>query len=654
PPLPSSQPRSFAWADAAAPRSPEPPRWAAEVVRAARNRTSPPPSPSLPGLAAVRAQDRTPPVSPGAGNAGVLGSASPGTRRSPTPSGLGRGFRPVSVRALQGMASQRLSAAAGAPAAPSAAPPGFFLGWRSAGTQIWSRLRMAGLDVERLYGLDRRQVLLKIHLPRARLEAVAEKLRIRIRRHDGTVARFRIEHRNSFIGGGVHGDLFRVAESQRIIDHIVRTKIKDGGAELDERTTLGRSIVKRMPLHNATRLAELYGLWVVYWQPKPPPAATAARTAYGAHSGPLGHSNHIPGTYSGGAGGRGNAGGGTGGGNGGGGGNGRGGIMGLAVTGRAMVAGCLSQPLELVAEYFGEAVAFYFAWMAFYTRWLLLPSVVGVVFFGLQMHSGNLDHPAGPLYSLFIMGWASAFLVSWRQRCSELSYRWGVLDFEAEEQLRPQFVGRKRRDDITGEFVPYYPRWRRWLVYCFTGPAVVCFVLGVLLLMLLVFTTRDRALGTAAVNVDASVGVGGAGTATAAGGSDYASWGFWLVLLVLPSLYGIAIPILYQGCKRIGLWLTRLENYETESKYRNALILKVFSFRFVTVFASMYYYAFISQAGGANWKMLRLLASLLSFMTVGQWWYMAWMTYVPALLHRLSLQKLRRSVADERRRLENG
>ena len=49
---------------------------------------------------------------------------------------------------------------------------------------------------------------------------------------------------------------------------------------------------------------------------------------------------------------------------------------------------------------------------------------------------------------------------------------------------------------------------------------------------------------------------------------------------------------------------------------------KVFSFRFVTVFASLYHYAFISREGSSNYKLLRLAASLCSFMTIGQWWYM--------------------------------
>ena len=36
-----------------------------------------------------------------------------------------------------------------------------------------------------------------------------------------------------------------------------------------------------------------------------------------------------------------------------------------------------SQPLDGIASYYGEDVAFYFAWLAFYTKWLVPLSVLG-------------------------------------------------------------------------------------------------------------------------------------------------------------------------------------------------------------------------------------------------------------------------------------
>ncbi|CAM9391551.1 unnamed protein product [Discosporangium mesarthrocarpum] len=288
-----------------------------------------------------------------------------------------------------------------------------------------------------------------------------------------------------------------------------------------------------------------------------------------------------------------------------------------------VASGSMGQPLEMVAEYFGEAIAFYFAWMGFYTQGLIVPSIAGLVVFGFQCRAKSLDHPLLPIYSLFIIIWSSLLLLRWRQHCSELAYRWGVLNFEAEEKMRAQFNGKKRINELTGEVEIYYPTWKRWSTYGFTMPVIFGFTAAVLTLMLLVFVVRDDARSKESTIRDAS---------------------WWVTLLIYPCLYGIMLPILYQGCKKLGIFLNDLENHKTENQYRNALIIKVFTFRFLTVFASLYFYAFFSHSGDNNWKLLRLAFSLFSFMTIGQWWYMVWITYIPMRVQEWRLGKLRAKV----------
>jgi len=60
-------------------------------------------------------------------------------------------------------------------------------------------------------------------------------------------ATFLAPHENGEAGSG--SPVFRSTERQQIIDYLVRSKIKDGGAELDEDTALGKHIVSRFPLH---------------------------------------------------------------------------------------------------------------------------------------------------------------------------------------------------------------------------------------------------------------------------------------------------------------------------------------------------------------------------------------------------------------------
>lgn len=63
-------------------------------------------------------------------------------------------------------------------------PPDFYLG-ETPGTQIWGRLRLAGLETERMFDLETRNVMIKIKCPRDRLMDVAEVLELELRTKDG-------------------------------------------------------------------------------------------------------------------------------------------------------------------------------------------------------------------------------------------------------------------------------------------------------------------------------------------------------------------------------------------------------------------------------------------------------------------------------------
>ncbi len=68
----------------------------------------------------------------------------------------------------------------------STAPPSdYFLGFTSPGTQIWGRLRQAGLETQRLYSLDTRKVMIKVRCPVDRLQDVAEALKLKLKTKDG-------------------------------------------------------------------------------------------------------------------------------------------------------------------------------------------------------------------------------------------------------------------------------------------------------------------------------------------------------------------------------------------------------------------------------------------------------------------------------------
>lgn len=473
---------------------------------------------------------------------------------------------------------------------------------------IIARIRHTGLHVKRLLSLDGKQTLLKVKAPQHVLEAGAERLRLRkLRKFDCVWMEFSRELRATFADfderlGGVR---FIDSEKQSIV-HALLTSA-DTGAGLNEFCPLKTKYVVRMfPLHKQD-LGALQTHWVTYWRPPRPPqsAATPSPPAPdGEHQEP--HSRC-----------------------------------------RALATEVLSQPIDHVAQYFGEKVAFYFAWMELYTRWLLVPSAVGLVLFALQVSSQKIDHPLAPLYAVFMALWTSAFLIAWKRRASALAYRWGTLGYEEDTEVtRPEFYGDPA---VSTPERKKYPSWRRYLKYAVTLPAVLASMVLITVIAYAAFSTRDR-LERASLETKARAKHVARDIAAdfehgltlenlkqlSALGLD---WRFWFYFLITPMLYGLLIPVLDFVFTKWARAMTNWENHETESRYRSHLILKVFSFRFVHVFASLYYYAF---AGARGDNLLRVAIQLASFMVAGQLWKNAMETLYPFVRRRwLARQKKR-------------
>jgi anoctamin-8 len=87
------------------------------------------------------------------------------------------------------------------------------------------------------------------------------------------------------------------------------------------------------------------------------------------------------------------------------------------------------QPINFITDYYGEEYGFYFAWLVHYTGWLLPPAVAGLVIFVIQTYSyinseeaslytayDAFNNILNPLYSIFIVIWATLFVESWKRK----------------------------------------------------------------------------------------------------------------------------------------------------------------------------------------------------------------------------------------------
>jgi len=130
---------------------------------------------------------------------------------------------------------------------------------------------------------------------------------------------------------------------------------------------------------------------------------------------------------------------------------------------------------------------------------------------------------------------------------------------------------------------------------------------------------------------------------------------FWIIMVGLPSMLGLCLPLLNFILMRLSVMLNDFENYRTESEYRTYLIIKVFSFRFICYFATLYYYAFASvgpEETAIENGILRVGTGVLVYTTVAQWWQNILHVCFPMLIRKMRMHHRQQRLTHELRTIE--
>ncbi|XP_055345444.1 anoctamin-5-like [Paramacrobiotus metropolitanus] len=285
------------------------------------------------------------------------------------------------------------------------------------------------------------------------------------------------------------------------------------------------------------------------------------------------------------------------------------------------------QPIDYVKVYFGERLAFFFAWMEFYTAMLIPPSVVGLACFIYGVASlsndpvsnsicydpfiGNttmcplcdkwcpfwklkescalakatylFDNSATMFFSAFMALWAMVFLELWQRRQSVLAWNFDTLDaFEQYEPVRPELgmrVKQVRLNPVTNTEEPYVPRWKR-LGNCFVSTSVIAFMM---------FVVLAAVFGTVVYRMLVVVALYATSSTRQTFASQYATY---ITSITSALLNLIVILILEKIYYRLAKWLTENECPRTQTEYEESLTWKYYIFEFVNCYSSLVYVAF--------------------------------------------------------------
>jgi len=225
----------------------------------------------------------------------------------------------------------------------------------------------------------------------------------------------------------------------------------------------------------------------------------------------------------------------------------------------------LKQPLDDIRDYYGESVAFYFGFLQSYNKWLLPFTILGILFFILQCVYGIASCPGFWVFAICVCIWAVGFLENWKRNEAYMRVRWGTTNFETKEQTRPEYEGNWIRSPVTGKLQEEFPwieqLWRKILSQTVIM-SMICIVIG--LVVAIIFLR--------AVLVES--------TSSSVGTS------------ITSAINAIQIMIFNVIYSKIALKLNSYENHRTDTEYYDHLIAKMFLFKFVNSYSSLFWYAY--------------------------------------------------------------
>ncbi|KAL4175560.1 hypothetical protein KRP22_000525 [Phytophthora ramorum] len=237
--------------------------------------------------------------------------------------------------------------------------------------------------------------------------------------------------------------------------------------------------------------------------------------------------------------------------------------------------------------YFGEKHAFYYAFVTFYTVWLLPMALLGVICQMLWLADDVRFVP--PLFAIVVSIWATLLVERWKRKRSEIQRKFGHFrrnrseetpGFYGDFQVETTLLRAKTAVDVS------FPRALQ-LARIYTGFPILM-TMGVAAVVIFVAVKTNTASSTIVHNAMP-----------------------WLPTLlvpyVVPLMNAVSMLLLDNWYTRLARRLTTWENHRTVWEFESMLAVKLFWFKFLNAFISLFWIAFVDQNAAALRKQLLII-----------------------------------------------
>lgn len=259
--------------------------------------------------------------------------------------------------------------------------------------------------------------------------------------------------------------------------------------------------------------------------------------------------------------------------------------------------------INAMKQYFGEKISFYFAFASFLTCSLLFLALPGAalqiyLFYRLWLFRDvqqMYDTPLVAIWVLYVVIWNTVTVERWKRKNAEIAARWGLINADNSSdmmvrQVRKEFVGDECISGTTGALTKKYKLPITMITFIGSIPVLIILLAGIVGSFLLTYTIKDY-------------------------GKNYRGGAYSFVFqLVAGLINGFIIAVLTILYSQIARWFVKRENHKYQGYQERSLILKSFTFRFLSSFIGVVWVAFFEQDQKEDqitlWDIFLLLNSL--------------------------------------------
>lgn len=290
------------------------------------------------------------------------------------------------------------------------------------------------------------------------------------------------------------------------------------------------------------------------------------------------------------------------------------------------------QPINLIREYFGLRVTYYFLWIGFYTFMLIPPSIAGILclIYGLLTKDHDelskdicnphinytmcpkcdgcdywslieackyskisyaIDNHTTVVFAMFVSIWSVVFMQLWKRFTCEVSYAWGISVCDLEDEIPlPSYVSALKRMSQILYWKNKFPRRALGNSISFilvsANNGYEKFRLTYVMIMIYFQAT------VVIITMFSIVLYKTAASASITMFSDKSQYQNLVIPISAGIINLIAIYILNYFYTIVAYHLTKIEYRRTQTEFDDSLSLKIYIFQFINYYSSLFYIAF--------------------------------------------------------------